>query len=150
MKINDILSLNSKNNYDGQCINKKVVDAHILSFSEHLSSNEVKDYEEHLFNMFQNIKQQGEKLSGNVNIKEFNKYKKMISDYLKDAVHYSLKYEKNSTFTQNGKSKIYATVKKINKKIDSLTEEILSDEKNHIDILKKIDEIKGLLLDLTI
>ena len=38
--------------------------------------------------------------------------------------------------------------KKINQTLDELAEELLNEEKDHISILSKIDEIKGLILDI--
>ena len=150
MKVNDVPVINIKNNYDGEYTNKKSSDLASTSFSEHLLKHKIEDCQQHLISMFEKIKEQGEKLSGNINIKELNKYKKLISDYLKDVVYYSFKYNKNNTFTKRGKHKLLATVNKINDKVDALIKKILDEEKGHIDILKQIDEIKGLLLDIMI
>ena len=150
MKVNDVSVIKIKNNYDSDYTNKRSNDLNSTSFSEHILKHEIEDCQQHLISMFERIKKQGEKLSSNINIKEVNKYRKLISDYLKDVVYYSFKYNKNNTFTKSRKYKLLSTVKKINDKVDTLIKKILDEEKGHIDILKQIDEIKGLLLDIMI
>ena len=43
---------------------------------------------------------------------------------------------------------VYGIVKLIDKNLDELAEELIKDEKDNIAILNKIDEIRGLLLDI--
>ena len=49
---------------------------------------------------------------------------------------------------RRGRHRIYSTVKKINKNLEELTQEILKSEKDHLKILAKIEDIRGLILDI--
>jgi uncharacterized protein YaaR (DUF327 family) len=49
---------------------------------------------------------------------------------------------------RRGRHKVFAVIKKVNEELDDLTREVLTDEKDRIKILKKLDDIKGLILDL--
>ena len=94
------------------------------------------------------IVEQGKKLSDKVDIKELRIYKKMIAGFLDEAVENSLKFSKQSFLDRRGRHKVYAVIKKVNEELDELTKEVLSGEKDRILILKRLDDIKGLILDI--
>jgi uncharacterized protein YaaR (DUF327 family) len=94
------------------------------------------------------IIEQGKKLSDRIDIKELRTYKKMIAGFLDEAVGNSRKFSKQSYLDRRGRHKVYAVIKKVNEELDELTREVLSGEKDRIMILKRLDEIKGLILDI--
>lgn len=116
-------------------------------------NNTLKEYEqsnvyEYLTDLRFKIEKQGEKLSKSVNINDLKYYKKMISDFLQQALSESLAFEKESVSDRRGRRHIYSLVKKINKRVDELVKQVMEKEKNHIEILKAIDDIRGMLIDL--
>lgn len=126
---------------------KKAVEGIGQSFLNTLRYSEEKSNNELIRDMANKIFEQGDKLGSKVDIRELKLYKKMISDFLGQAVGGAFKFSKES-FLRRGRYKIYATVKKINQELDELTKEVLAVEHDHIGILKKIEDIRGLILDL--
>lgn len=51
---------------------------------------------------------------------------------------------------RRGRHRLYATVKKVNTELEVLTEEILKSERDHLKIIGKIEDIRGLILDMVI
>ena len=49
---------------------------------------------------------------------------------------------------RRGRHRVYGIVRLIDKNLDELASELVADEKDHLAILEKIGEIKGLLLDI--
>jgi len=94
------------------------------------------------------IIEQGQKFVDKIDIKELRLYKKMISEFLDEAVGNSRKFSKQSYLDRRGRHKVYAIIKKVNEELDELTQEVLNGEKDRILILKRLDEIKGLILDI--
>ena len=47
------------------------------------------------------------------------------------------------------KRQVYGIVRLVDKNLDELAEELVKDEKDHINILNKVDEIRGLLIDIS-
>jgi hypothetical protein len=45
---------------------------------------------------------------------------------------------------------VFAIVRLVNAELDTLAQELLKKEKDHLAILDKIDEIQGLLLDMIV
>ncbi|MCL2169976.1 MAG: YaaR family protein, partial [Defluviitaleaceae bacterium] len=51
---------------------------------------------------------------------------------------------------RRGRHRVYGIVRLVNQELDNLAQDLLNNEKSHIDILAKVDEIHGLLLDMVI
>jgi uncharacterized protein YaaR (DUF327 family) len=118
------------------------------SFFSVAKSVEDKNVVERLRSMAADISAQGEKLADKVDIRELRAYKKMIADFMDEAVGNSRKFSKQSFLDRRGRHKVYAVIKKVNGELDELTKEVLAGEKDRIKILKKLDEIRGLILDI--
>ena len=118
-------------------------------FLSALHGAEEKNVVERLRGLARDIEAQGEKLAQKVDIRELRVYKKMIAEFLDEAVGKSRKFSKQSYLDRKGRHKVYAIIKKVNEELDELTQDLLRDEKDHISILTRIEEIKGLILDLT-
>ena len=117
-------------------------------FAGLLKNVEEKDIVARLRIQADEIAKQGKKLADRVDIKELRTYKRMISDFLDEAVGNSRKFSKQSFLDRRGRHKVYAVIKKVNEELDELTKEVLSEEKDRIMILKRLDDIKGLILDI--
>ncbi|HAA43131.1 MAG TPA: DUF327 domain-containing protein [Ruminiclostridium sp.] len=129
---------------------KKVIEGKETSFKNHLKEMDKLSFEEKIKHLVNKIEEQGEKLSKKIDLRELKIYKRLIADFLDEVVSNSHKFTKDSTLDRRGRYKVYATVKKINKELDELTQEVLKEEKDNIAVLKKIEDIRGLVLDLFI
>ncbi|NLW26266.1 YaaR family protein [Acetivibrio saccincola] len=129
---------------------KKVIEGKETSFKNHLKEMDKLSFEERIKHLVNKIEEQGEKLSKKIDLRELKIYKRLIADFLDEVVSNSHKFTKDSTLDRRGRYKVYATVKKINKELDELTQEVLKEEKDNIAVLKKIEDIRGLVLDLFI
>lgn len=117
-------------------------------FSSQLAKAEDNSYEQHLETLVDNIIRQGEKLSKKVDVRDFRDYKKFISEFLDAALGKSRKFSKRSLLDRKGRHKVYALIKKINSEIDQLALDVMSGEKDNIGILRRMDDIRGLILDM--
>ncbi|WHH57071.1 YaaR family protein [Petroclostridium sp. X23] len=127
---------------------KKAQDSKGFSFDTQLRKIDGQNYEERLASLLSQIDKQGEKLSKSVDIRELKRYKKLISEFLYDAVNNSHKFHKESMLDRRGRHRVYAIISKVNENVDNLTAEVLKEEKDNIKVLQKLDDIRGLLLDI--
>lgn len=127
---------------------KRVREARTDSFQARLIKIEGDTQEERIRNLAQAIFEQGEKLGKKVDIRELKKYKQLISTFLEEAVGTSCKFSKESFLDRRGRYRVYASIKKINEEIEELTRQVLSSEKDNIQILQKLDDIRGLIMDI--
>jgi uncharacterized protein YaaR (DUF327 family) len=104
-----------------------------------------KEWNDSLDNLLSAIERQGNELSKRRTFLSLKKYRELVGQFLKEfsSNNHELKEFKD---TKNNKS--YVVVKTINKKVDELAEEVMNSQVDNLIILDKIDEIKGLLIDL--
>lgn len=120
------------------------------SFKFTLISNiEEKDLQEKLGNMMQEITEQGEKIAKHMDIKDMRKYRELIKGFLNEVVNRSHKFSRENFLDRRGRHRVYGIVKLVDKNLDELAGELVKEEKNHLEIVGRIDDIRGLLLDIT-
>ncbi|OPZ93387.1 MAG: hypothetical protein BWY74_01143 [Firmicutes bacterium ADurb.Bin419] len=129
---------------------KKVADINGNSFENKLKRVEEHNVEERIKYLVSQISEQGEKLGKKVDVRELKIYKKLISEFLDETLNNSQKFSKESLIDRRGRHRVYATVKKINSELDELTKDVLSAEKDNIKILQRIEDIRGLILDISL
>lgn len=117
-------------------------------FHNQLTKAENTNYEQHLQKLVNDIVKQGEILAKRVDVRELRIYKGLISEFLELAVGSSRKFSKQSLLDRRGRHKVFALIKNINEELDLLTQDVMSGEKDNISLLKRLDDIRGLILDL--
>lgn len=127
---------------------RKVTDSKESNFQSKLKQVENRNYDEGIKELASKIVEQGNKLAKKIDIREFTIYKKLISEFLDEAVDKSHKFSRQSFLDRRGRHKVYAVVKKINEELDALAKEVLNDERNNINVLQSLDDIRGLILDI--
>ncbi|WP_018248320.1 YaaR family protein [Orenia marismortui] len=91
------------------------------------------------------IDEQGDRLSKHRTFKELVRYKKMIRKFIGEATEKMYNVEENYSPIQG---KIHTIVKSVDSSLEDLTKMILKDQTDQLDILAKLDEVRGMLLDL--
>lgn len=94
------------------------------------------------------IVEQGEKLSKKADIKEFERYRKLIKQFLDEVVSNGYSFSKDSSFGARGRHRIFATVRTIDQKLEEMARAVISGQADQIELLHQIDDIRGLILDM--
>lgn len=129
---------------------KKPLDVNGNAFYSQLRKVEKHNVEERIKYLINQITDQGQKLGKKVDLRELKVYKKLISEFLDETLNNSQKFSKESFIDRRGRHRVYATVKKINSELEELTKDVLSAEKDNIKILQRIEDIRGLVLDISL
>lgn len=131
----------SKANQSHKLIKGNEFDMIVAKQTQKLQAGEL-DY------LMKGITLQGEKLSRYRTFKELAKYKRLVKDFVKEAVDYGLDLSHSHSFSFNGNNRKLTLVKQIDEKLVDLTEAVLAQEKRSLHLLELIGEIKGLLINL--
>lgn len=115
-----------------------------------LSKIEESELQSKLDGMIKDITAQGEKIAKHMDIKDMKKYRELVKDFMNEVVTHSHKFSRENFLDKRGRHRVYGIVKLVDKNLDELAQELLNEEKNHLGILGRIDDIKGLLLDMII
>lgn len=98
--------------------------------------------------MLEEITQQGERIKKRMDIKDVKRYRMLIQEFLGEVVSRSHKFSRENSLDRRGRHRVYGIVKLVNETLDELAKELIQEETDSIRILGRIDEIRGLLLDL--
>ena len=119
------------------------------SFKFTLASQiEEADLQARLTTMMEEIVQSGKRLGKRMDIRDMKSYRGLIQGFLNEIVNRSHKFSRENFLDRRGRHRVYGIIKLVNQNLDELAQELIKDEKDHIAILNKIDEIRGLLLDI--
>jgi uncharacterized protein YaaR (DUF327 family) len=80
---------------------------------------------------------------------EILRYKKAVRDFIHYVVENGYTVEKSQT-RRRGKTRIHVQIQIRDKKLDELAAAILTGQASQLEMVSKIGEIRGLLVDLTI
>ena len=106
-------------------------------------------YTNRLLEKKRHIEEQAEILTKRVCVREYEKYRRLIREFLDEIVSNGYNFNREDAFSaRGGRHRYIATVETINKELDELSKEILREQSDQIKVLQKIDEIRGLLVDL--
>ena len=119
-----------------------------ISFSSVMDSRRTDVTYERLTKKMAEIEAQGAKLADTRSVENLRKYKKMVKDFLDDAVKNGLELKEQRGFSQRGSTKVYKIVKEVDRKLIDLTNEVLDKEKKGLEVLDLVGEIQGMLINI--
>ena len=111
---------------------------------------EEKDLQNKLKSMMDEITAQGEKLAKHMDIRDMKHYRELVKGFMNEVVNRSHEFSRENFLDRRGRHRVYGIVKLVDKNLDDLAGELLKDEKDNIAVLEKVNEIQGLLLDITV
>ena len=98
--------------------------------------------------LLNDITAQGNRIAEHMDIRDMKKYRGLVKDFLNEIVNRSHAFARENFLDRRGRHRVYGIVRLIDTNLDELASELVEDEKDHLSILAKIGEIKGLLLDI--
>lgn len=113
-----------------------------------MSSLEEEGLQARLSLMMEDITMQGKKLGKHMDVRDMKHYRKLIQEFMNEIVNRSHKFSRENFLDRRGRHRVYGMIKRVNAALDELAQELMKEEKDHLSILGKIDEIRGLLLDI--
>lgn len=103
---------------------------------------------EGLDRLFSDLQKQAERVVQSRTVGAFLRFKKQVQQFVKEAVSSGLELNQSKDWHRGSGSKTLTTVKKIDGNLTELTDHFLNDQKKSVDLLAKIGEIQGLLINL--
>ncbi len=114
-------------------------------FSQNFNRERQRKSEEQLKKLVDDIKKRGNKLILTKTYVDVVMYKKMIKEYLESVLKYMYETKKDISFWQ---TQYFVTVDTVDGKLEELTQAVLGDQKENINIAATIDEIQGMIVDM--
>ena len=101
-----------------------------------------------LTTMMEEITRQGDQLAKKRDIKDMKRYRGLIKDFMNEIVSRSHEFSRENFLDRRGRHRVYGIIRLVDENLDQLAQELMKDEQDHLAILNKIGEIRGLLLDI--
>nr|WP_275984056.1 YaaR family protein [Paenibacillus hamazuiensis] len=117
------------------------------SFSDMMHQQEEKATQEQLQKMLQQIHAQAERLSKSMTVRELRQYKLLVKHFLEETARRGVHLKETRGWDRRGRTKRYKILDEIDKELLSMADEMLESEQGRIDILHKIGEIRGMLIN---
>ena len=107
------------------------------------------ELKDRLSSMMDSIEKQGKKLAEHMDIRDLKQYRASVKEFINEIVNRSHKFSRENFLDRRGRHRVYGMIRLVDKNLDDLATELVKDEKDHIAILGHVDEIRGLLIDIS-
>lgn len=106
------------------------------------------ELQERLAVLLDDITKEGKKIAKHMDVRDMKYYRALIQEFMNEIVSRSHKFSRENFLDRRGRHRVYGMIKLVDENLDQLAAELIKEEKDHLLILSKIDEIRGLLLDI--
>ena len=121
-------------------------DSFKFTLVSHIENSEL---QEKLSNLMKDIETQGEKIAKHMDIRDMKRYRTLVKEFMNEVAANSHEFSRENFLDRRGRHRVYGIVKEVDKSLDDLAQELLKEEKDNLAILGKIDDIRGMLLDIS-
>lgn len=104
--------------------------------------------QEELMRRMEQIHLQGERLSRSMTVRELREYKVLVKRFLEETARKGIGLRETRGWDRRGRTKRYQLLEEIDAALVSMADELLATESGKIELLAKIGDIRGLLINL--
>jgi hypothetical protein len=106
------------------------------------------EHRENLEELLDEVHQRGQTLADSQSLENIKRYRQAVSEFLSYVVDNMLTVEEQTSGGNILRRKRFTQVKIIDRKLESLLQGVLQNQVKQLDLLERINEIRGLLVDL--
>ncbi|MDR2614994.1 MAG: YaaR family protein [Oscillospiraceae bacterium] len=121
-----------------------------LSFRRTLTELSKQEHEAHLTALAADIEEQGKRLSKHAVFEELERYRALIRSFLNDVVSNGYEFSRESASGGRGRGRFFVIVKTVDEKLTELARAVLDSQESELDILARVGELQGLIVDLIV
>lgn len=125
--------------------NLKPKESEFLKRFEKIKSDDVRI---ELENIFEEIINKSEMLEETLSLKNLMEYKKLVKDFMGIAVENSHVFSQKNSLDRRGRRRVYSMINQVDRELDSITRDFVTNHVDHANVLNSIDVIRGLLVDI--
>lgn len=118
------------------------------SFANIMRNSQSKLQLDSLNQLMDRIDFQGQRLAKQRTIENLIDYKNSVKQFVSESLSYGLELSEKQSFHPNGGMKSHQLVEVIDEKLLAINDEVLDNEKEGIEVLRLVGEMKGLLVNL--
>lgn len=125
--------------------NLKPKQSQFLAKFEKIKSDDVRVK---LEGVFEKIIKKSESLEETLSLKGFIEYKKLVKKFMGIATENTHVFSQQSSLDRRGRRKVYSMINQVDRELEAITREFLTNHVDHSNVLKNMDVITGMLIDI--
>jgi uncharacterized protein YaaR (DUF327 family) len=118
------------------------------NFGDFMQQNEEQRTHEELQRKLEELRLQGDRLTRSMTVRELVLYRQLVKGFLENTVRRGIALKETKGWDRRGRGKRYKLLEEVDAMLVSMGEEMLQSEEGRIDILQKVGEIRGILINL--
>ncbi|HEY3364373.1 MAG TPA: YaaR family protein [Symbiobacteriaceae bacterium] len=119
------------------------------AFKNQLSTAHAGQFNERIEKGLAEIERLGDRLADSQTFGDLKQYKQAVAVLVRDLTNHMVQIRTDLDWdTQTWEQRTLVTIRRVDEELEKLTNLVLDQEKDHLAILDKIGEIRGLLLDM--
>ncbi|WP_136607544.1 YaaR family protein [Paenibacillus dokdonensis] len=118
------------------------------SFMDVMQQQSANASQEELGRRFKEIQMQGDRLARAMTIRELKAYRLLVKRFLEDTVRRGVTMKEARGWDRRGRGKRYKLLDEIDSALLGMADGMLDSEQGKIDLLQRIGEIRGMLINL--
>lgn len=145
------MKITSLGNREGFLVNNEKVVKGVkeqVEFGKTLREISQKGYQEDLEKLIREVDKMANKLACSRTLNDLKNYKRAVQNFLNETIKKAYIAQDEASWDPMGRQKLYVLVKKVDENLEEISRQVLSEQKDSLDILKKLDEIRGMLVDM--
>lgn len=119
------------------------------SFSDAMQQQGEQASQQELNRRVKEIQLQGDRLAHSMTVRELKAYRLLVKRFLEDTVRRGVRMKEVKGWDRRGRGKKYNLIDEIDSALLSMADELLESEQGKIELLQKIGEIRGMLINLS-
>lgn len=119
-----------------------------VEFAKALTEVSQRAYKEDLEKLIAEVDKMAEKLARSRTLNDLRNYKRAVRDFLNNTIRNAFQVHDEAGWDRMGRQKLYVLIKKVDEGLEQLSRQVLDDQEDSLKVLEKLDEIRGLLVDM--
>jgi uncharacterized protein YaaR (DUF327 family) len=118
------------------------------SFHQQMNQQEKDEYQRQIQLLFDEISKSAPSLMKKRDMTAFETYRERISTLMDEILHHAYLFQPERVRDGYGRQRVFATITVVDRKMKKLGEELFAENSEQLDLLSRVDEIRGLIMDL--
>ncbi|KIL39422.1 hypothetical protein SD70_20435 [Gordoniibacillus kamchatkensis] len=118
------------------------------SFADTMQQQDEKVTGEQLARMAEQIKLQGDRLARSMTVRSLRMYRALVKQFLEETARRGVGLKETKGWDRRGRTRRYKLLDEIDSRLTAMADELVETEQGRLELLQRIGEIRGLLINI--
>lgn len=98
--------------------------------------------------LMKEIEEEGKRIAKHKDIRDLKRYRSKIKEFMNEVTTHSYAFSRENFLDRKGRHRVYGIIHLVDENLDKLANALMEEEKDHLEILRLIGDIRGMLIDI--